>query len=281
MVKWLAFRKQTRLSKGRQEQVKAYAEGVVERQSWLQATLYPQQTASFPKPVKVKAPGDAEEVSQRLRKVWRLDDAPIDSLVEAVEDKGGFVVEYPDTGVEFDGLSGRADGRPVIVVNTDTTVNRRRYNVAHELGHVLTDCPRLSEKEQEAVAHRFAAALLVPADVARQELGEKRRHLAFTELGVLKEKYGLSMQASGSAAPRTWRSFPRASTSRCVSSSAAKDGGRGSRSSTTGTRCPSGSSRWPCAPSPRASSVPTRPTASARGVAPIPWPSSARWRILP
>ena len=31
MVKWLAFRKQTRLSKGRQEQVKAYAEGVVER----------------------------------------------------------------------------------------------------------------------------------------------------------------------------------------------------------------------------------------------------------
>ena len=52
--------------------------------------------------------------------MWRLDDAPIDSLVEAVEDKGGFVVEYPDTGVEFDGLSGRADGRPVIVVNTDT-----------------------------------------------------------------------------------------------------------------------------------------------------------------
>ena len=45
------------------------------------------------------------------------------------------------------------------------------------------------------MAHRFAAALLVPADAARQELGEKRRHLAFTELGVLKEKYGLSMQA--------------------------------------------------------------------------------------
>ena len=194
-VRWLAFRKQARLSKGRQEQVKAYAEGVVERQSWLQATLYPQQTVSFPKPVKVRAPGDAEEVSQRLRKAWRLGDAPIDSLVETVEDKGGFVVEYPDAGVRFDGLSGRADGRPVIVVNTDTTVDRRRYNVAHELGHVLTDCPRLSEKEQEAVAHRFAAALLVPADVARQELGEKRRHLAFTELGVLKEKYGLSMQA--------------------------------------------------------------------------------------
>ena len=111
-VRWLAFRKQARLSKGRQEQVKAYAEGVVERQSWLQATLYPQQTVSFPKPVKVRAPGDAEEVSQRLRKAWRLGDAPIDSLVETVEDKGGFVVEYPDAGVRFDGLSGAPTAGP-------------------------------------------------------------------------------------------------------------------------------------------------------------------------
>jgi hypothetical protein len=81
------------------------------------------------------------------------------------------------------------------VVNTGTTVDRCRYNVAHELGHILTNCPQLSEKNQEAIAHRFAAALLVPARVARRELGDKRRHLSFAELGVLKQKYGLSMQA--------------------------------------------------------------------------------------
>lgn len=194
-VKWLAFRKQTKLSKGRQERIKAYVEEVVERQAWLQETLYSGQHASFPKPVKVQVPEDAEEVSQTLRKAWRLGDAPIDSLVEMVEDKGGFVVEHPEAGIQFDGLSGRAGGRPVVVVNTGTTVDRCRYNVAHELGHILTNCPQLSEKNQEAIAHRFAAALLVPARVARRELGDKRRHLSFAELGVLKQKYGLSMQA--------------------------------------------------------------------------------------
>jgi Zn-dependent peptidase ImmA (M78 family)/transcriptional regulator with XRE-family HTH domain len=195
-VNWLAFRKQTKLSTSKQEQIKAYVEKVVERQAWLQATLYPRQATSFRKPVRVRSPGEVEAASQKLREDWALGDAPIDSLVEMVEDKGGFVVEYLESGIQFDGLSGRADGRPVIVVNPGTQADRCRYNVAHELGHVFTTCPpQLPEKEQESLAHRFAAALLVPARVAKRELGEKRRHLDFGELGVLKQKYGLSMQA--------------------------------------------------------------------------------------
>ena len=195
-VKWLAFRKQAKLSKSKQEQIKAYVEEVVEHQAWLQATLYPRQSAAFPQPARVRSPEDAEAASQKLRKTWKLGDAPIDSLVEMVEDNGGFVVEYREPGIQFDGLSGKADGRPVIVVNPGHHVHRCRYSVAHELGHVFTTCPRqLPEKEQESIAHRFAAALLVPATVAKEELGEKRRHLDFGELGVLKQKYGLSMQA--------------------------------------------------------------------------------------
>ena len=49
------------------------------------------------------------------------------------------------------------------------------------------------------MANRFAAALLVPANVAKWELGEKRRHLTFAELGVLKEKYGLESAGVGAA----------------------------------------------------------------------------------
>ncbi|MHB8974937.1 MAG: helix-turn-helix domain-containing protein [Pirellulaceae bacterium] len=194
-IEWLAYRKQTKLSKSKQEQIKAYAEKVVEHQAWLQSTFYPKQSASFPKPIRGRTAEDAERASQSLRKNWGLGNAPIDSLVEMVEDKGGFVVRYRESGVEFDGLSGTLDGRPVIVVNPGTHVDRCRYNVAHELGHVLTFCPDISEKDREFVAHRFAASLLVPASVALQELGEKRRHVDFGELGVLKEKYGLSMQA--------------------------------------------------------------------------------------
>jgi len=194
-VEWLAFRKQTSLRKGKQEQIKAFVEGVVEKQSRFECVFYPKQRSAFPKPTVAAAPQDAEVISQRLRKAWKLDDAPIDSLVEMVEDKGGFVVEYPESGIQFDGLSGRANGRPVVVVNTETSVDRYRYNVAHELGHLMMSCPDLTSKKEEGLAHRFAAALLVPADVAKRELGEKRRHLSFAELGVLKEKFGLSMQA--------------------------------------------------------------------------------------
>ena len=75
-------------------------------------------------------------VSQQLRKRWKLGDSPIDSVVEMVEDRGGFVVEYPEQGVQFDGLSGRANGRPVVVVNGGSSVDRYRYNIAHELGHL-------------------------------------------------------------------------------------------------------------------------------------------------
>jgi Zn-dependent peptidase ImmA (M78 family) len=116
-------------------------------------------------------------------------------LQKWLRSSGGFIVEYPEQGIPFDGLSGHAEGRPVVVVNGESSVDRYRYNVAHELGHLLMFCPDLTPKEEEALAHRFAAALLVPAEVAKWELGEKRRHLTFPELGVLKEKYGLSMQA--------------------------------------------------------------------------------------
>ena len=45
------------------------------------------------------------------------------------------------------------------------------------------------------LVQRFAAAFLVPADAARRELGDRRRHLDLRELAILKVKYGLSMQA--------------------------------------------------------------------------------------
>lgn len=194
-ITWLAFRKQSTLSQAKQDRIRAFVEMVVEKQSSLNDLFYPEQQSSFPKPTQASTNEDAESIAHQLRKTWRLDHAPIDSLVETVEDKGGFVVEYPQTGIKFDGLSGRFGNRPVIVINSESSVDRYRYNVAHELGHLMMNCSTLTPKEEEGLAHRFAAALLVPADIARKELGVKRRDLSFAELGVLKEKYGLSMQA--------------------------------------------------------------------------------------
>jgi Zn-dependent peptidase ImmA (M78 family) len=48
--------------------------------------------------------------------------------------------------------------------------------------------------DEEKAADRFAGAFLVPAPVARFELGERRDTLHLYELHLLKHKYGLSMQ---------------------------------------------------------------------------------------
>jgi Zn-dependent peptidase ImmA (M78 family) len=136
---------------------------------------------------------DAEDAAANLRKAWNLDDASIDSLTTTVEDHGGVVVACEE---DFDGLAGTTDsGFPVAVVSMEAPNDRRRYNLAHEIGHLLLICEGISDSAiVEQLANRFASALLVPPAVALSELGSKRRRLDFRELGLLKEKYGLSIQ---------------------------------------------------------------------------------------
>lgn len=193
-VDWIAFRKKAAMPVKKQEQVRAFAAQVVEHQLWLQGLLYPTLKPDFPKPRKASTLIDAENAAEELRAAWALDDCTIDSLTATVEDHGGVVVACEDISEDFDGLSGRtSSGFPVAVVSMGVPDDRRRYNLAHELGHLMLKCPSAG-KSEEQLANRFASALLVPAAVARSELGSKRRRLDFKELGLLKEKHGLSIQ---------------------------------------------------------------------------------------
>lgn len=191
-VSWIAFRKKSKMPVKKQEHVRAFAAQVVEHQLWLQGLLYPNLKPSIPKVRKASTVEDAERAAADLRLAWSLDDCAIDSLTSTVEDHGGVVVACEDISEDFDGLSGRTTtGFPVAVVSMNAPDDRRRYNLAHEIGHLLLDC---HAKSEEQLANRFASALLVPPAVARSELGNKRRRLDFRELGLLKGKYGLSIQ---------------------------------------------------------------------------------------
>ncbi len=136
-----------------------------------------------------------EDVAVVLRKFWKLGSGPIENLVQVLEDKGikvGSVDGHPD----FDAItfwSSDGDEVPVVAVKRDRPGDRQRFSLAHELGHILQKA--LNLQETESAAHRFAGAFLVPADVARFELGESRKKLDWYELHLLKHKYGLSMQA--------------------------------------------------------------------------------------
>jgi len=140
VVTWLAFRKMARLGKKRQERVKAVAELQVEALLTLQHALEPVQEETQPPRTPVREMGDAETAAQALRDYWRLGDQPIESVTAAIEDGGGVVVEDGGEDDLFDGLSGWADETvPVVVVSSAVSDDRRRFSLAHELGHLFME----------------------------------------------------------------------------------------------------------------------------------------------
>ena len=161
---------------------------------------------------------DVERVVLDLRRNWELGRGPIENLVEILEARG-IKVGMVEGAAKFDALTLWAnDHTPVIVIKRSMPGDRQRFNLAHELGHLLLE-PTEGVDEEKA-AYRFAGAFLVPAPMARFELGHRRRTLHLHELHLLKHKYGLSMQAwvyrakdlniiSEATAARLFREFRR------------------------------------------------------------------------
>jgi Zn-dependent peptidase ImmA (M78 family) len=194
-VNWLAFRRHSSLPAREQEAVKSYAADVAELHIELQSLLYPHAAANLPDVVAVDSGEAAEQAAQRLRACWELDAHPIDRLVQTAEDHQVVVVGWNKSTDAFNGLSGWCGQHPITVINTRMNADRRRFTLAHELGHLVMNTSAVPEREAERLAHRFAAALLVPAERAVHELGARRTRLNWDELGILKRKYGLSMSA--------------------------------------------------------------------------------------
>jgi Zn-dependent peptidase ImmA (M78 family)/transcriptional regulator with XRE-family HTH domain len=195
-IAWYAFRMHASLGQRRQERIKALAAESIAGQLWLLEKLYPDREPNFPKAWRVNTGEEAEKAANLLREKWGLGNSPIGSVTQTIESKLGVVCECDIDIDEFDGLSGLANDRfPVMVTALKMPDDRKRFNLSHELGHLVMDCASLDDKVQESLAHRFAGAFIVPADVVRAELGQKRKHLSFAELAELKRKHGMSMQA--------------------------------------------------------------------------------------
>ncbi len=136
---------------------------------------------------------EIEEAAIELRQAWNLGIDPIENLAELLEDHGIKIGVMDVQHEAFDALAFRYDGNPVIVVRRHTPGDRERFNLAHELAHLVLAVEE--DLDIERVANRFAGAFLAPEPVVFQELGIHRKFLHPFELYLLKHKYGLSMQA--------------------------------------------------------------------------------------
>ena len=139
---------------------------------------------------------DAEDAARSVRDDWGLGADPIPQLAELLEERGVKVMSLDLD--DIDGLAAKVrrrgrDAARVIVIKRGIWSERKRFNLAHELGHmVMKVAPGLNE---EKAAHRFAGAFLVPADVLRAEVGASRSSLSLGELVALKKRFGVSLQA--------------------------------------------------------------------------------------
>ncbi len=150
----------------------------------------------LPRREKLRDVNDAEQLAAEVRKAWKLGLDPIPNMTELLEEKGLKVltVRLPDRVSGFTCLVKRPDAAdlPVIVVNIQFSLERRRLTLAHELAHRLMDGEGMSEKEVEKAANLFAGAFLMPKEHLLREVGKHRQALGYRELIGLKKLYRVS-----------------------------------------------------------------------------------------
>ncbi|WP_237099929.1 ImmA/IrrE family metallo-endopeptidase [Mycobacteroides abscessus] len=137
---------------------------------------------------------------------------PIGDVIGAAEQAGAVVVMYGDgLGVVLDkvlpqnhlGWSawvGDRSQRPVIVLREDSSWERIRWAMAHEVGHLVLGWSPVGSSQTEDLADHFAGELLAPASALAAELPAEP---VISDLAAVKRKWGIAI---GTLIPHLWRS---------------------------------------------------------------------------
>lgn len=106
---------------------------------------------------------DPEVAAESLRDHWGLGLQPIKNMVHLLESKGIRVFSLAEPSDEVDAYSVWRGRRPFVFLNTGKSGERRRFDAAHELAHlILHRHGAVYGTEAEKEAHAFAAAFLMP-----------------------------------------------------------------------------------------------------------------------
>lgn len=148
-------------------------------------------------PFKVSDLEDAETAAESVRKAWNLGGDAIPNVTELLEEHGIKVLKL-DFPLSVDGLTCRVarpdqEKVPVIVGSVSKSVERRRFTLAHELGHMVMAID--GDLDEEKACQRFASALLMPREDLLFEVGQRRHAFGYAEIIEIKRMYGVSAAA--------------------------------------------------------------------------------------
>ena len=137
-----------------------------------------------------------EYIANYTRRLLKVNvDEPIKNIFSILETAGIIIYEINDDE-KFDGVSFITDkGNPIIIVNKNFSNDRKRFTIAHELGHILmhneNNFPISSYRDKEKEANQFASEFLMPENYIKNSL----RNLKLSEVGNLKSYWLTSMSS--------------------------------------------------------------------------------------
>jgi Zn-dependent peptidase ImmA (M78 family) len=199
VLEGVEFRKKELTTRKEEAQVEGQTLHLVERYLMLEQLLaLPSVEWDKPReaPFPVNSVSEADRAARSLRNHWGLGIDPIPNMVELFEEQGIKVLSINLSHI--DGLMAyvrRKDksSLPVIAINRNVWGERQRFTLSHELGHLVMDVA--SGVDAEKAAHRFAGAVLMPAEALWSEIGKHRTSISLGELLDLKMMFGASFQA--------------------------------------------------------------------------------------
>ena len=135
-----------------------------------------------------------EEIAQKTRFSMQIYKGRVPNLATILEAYGIILFPFNFGTEKIDGLSViTAQSHKIIFFNSSMSEDRKRFSLAHELGHLIMhfDFVPKFEETVENEANRFASEFLLPTEEVIDDL----RFLNFEKLGMLKRKWHVSMKA--------------------------------------------------------------------------------------
>jgi len=192
------FRATSKLAKKDEATARSLATVAIELSDWIEATFH-SPAPNVPELQDLIGSDDdlaPEQAAEALRGAWGLGVAPIKNLLQLLESKGTKIYSAGGPLQAIDAFSFRHGAMPVIFLNVHKSAERLRFDLAHELGHLVMHGGSLNVepgKEKEQAANDFASSFLMPrSDVIGAIHGN---NLTLEDILMLKRRWRVSAMA--------------------------------------------------------------------------------------
>lgn len=155
--------------------------------------------SSYLKPTDISSYNDVETLVLNIKNKWDIGSDVVHSVVDLLEENG-IKVMFLDFPKNMDGMTCYAKTKddkkiPIVLVSKNISLERQRFTLLHELGHMLINIKENSDINLEIACHKFAGTFLVPKNKLFEITGEYKRNFSATEIIELKRHFVISATA--------------------------------------------------------------------------------------